>query len=42
MKKLNEKMTYEAPELDVLEVKVEQGFAASNSDYPQWGDEIPL
>ena len=42
MKKLNEKMTYETPEVEVIEVAVEQGFAASGSDYPQSGDEIPL
>ena len=32
MEKLNEKMTYEAPELEVLEVAVEQGFAVSGID----------
>ncbi len=42
MKKLNEKMAYETPEVEVIKVAVEQGFAASGSDYPQWGDEIPL
>lgn len=35
-------MTYETPEVEVIEVAVEQGFAASGSDYPHWGDEIPL
>ena len=35
-------MTYETPEVEVIEVAVEQGFATSGSDYPQWGDEIPL
>lgn len=42
MEKLNEKMTYEAPELEVLEVAVEQGFAQSGGEYPAWGDEVPL
>ena len=32
MEKLNEKMTYEAPELEGLEVAVEQGLAASGGD----------
>ena len=37
MEKLNEKMTYEAPELEVLEVAVEQGFAQSIDDMPYGG-----
>lgn len=37
MKKLNEKMTYEAPELEVLEVAVEQGFAVSGIDDMPYG-----
>lgn len=42
MKQINEKIAYEAPEVEVLEVKVEQGFAQSGGEYPAWGDEIPL
>ncbi len=38
MEKLNEKMTYEAPELEVLEVAVEQGFAQSGIDDMPYGD----
>lgn len=37
MEKLNEKMTYEAPELEVLEVMVEKGFATSIDDMPYGG-----
>lgn len=37
MEKLNEKMTYEAPELEVLEVVVEQGFAQSGIDDMPYG-----
>lgn len=33
MKQINEKITYEAPEMEVLEVKVEQGFAISDMPY---------
>jgi hypothetical protein len=40
--KNEEKKVYLAPEVEVLEVAVESGFAASGGDYPQWGDEIPL
>ena len=39
---MEKKMNYIAPEVEVLEVAVEQGFAASGDGYPQWGDEIPL
>ena len=38
MEKLNEKMTYEAPELEVLEVAVEQGFAVSSIDDMPYGN----
>lgn len=39
-----EKRIYVAPEVEVIEVAVEQGFAASPtpSGYPGWGDEFPL
>ncbi len=39
---MEKKMNYIAPEVEVLEVAVEQGFAQSGDGYPQWGDEIPL
>lgn len=38
MEKLNEKMTYEAPGLEVLEVAVEQGFAQSGIDDMPYSD----
>ncbi len=38
MEKLNEKMTYEAPELEVLEVAVEKGFAVSGIDDMPYGN----
>ena len=37
-----EKKVYSAPDVEVIEVAVEQGFAVSGGEYPQWGDEIPL
>ena len=40
--KNEEKKVYLAPEVEVLEVAVESGYAASGGDYPQCGDEIPL
>ena len=40
--KNEEKKVYSAPEVEVIEIAVEQGFAASGDGYPQWGDEIPL
>ena len=39
---MEKKMNYIAPEVEVLEVAVEQGFAVSGGEYPQWGDETPL
>ena len=39
---MEKKMNYIAPEVEVLEVVVEQGFAVSGGEYPQWGDEYPL
>lgn len=39
---MENKMNYIAPEVEVLEVAVEQGFAVSGDGYPQWGDETPL
>ena len=36
-------LNYVAPEVEVLEVQVEAGFAQSGGDYPKWpGGEIPL
>ena len=40
--KNEEKKVYSAPEIEVIEVAVEQGFAVSGDGYPQWGDETPL
>lgn len=36
------KKEYITPEIEVLEVKVEQGFAASTDGYPQFGREWEL
>ena len=36
MKHINEKIAYEAPEVEVLEVKVEQGFAQSGVPVPDY------
>ena len=33
------KKHYEKPDLDFLEVEVEQGFAGSNPDRTDWGGE---
>ena len=36
---MEKKMNYVAPEIEVVDVAVEQGFAQSEvSDYPTWGD----
>ena len=32
---------YEAPALEIIEVKIEQGFAASTEDNEEGGDNIP-
>ena len=40
--KTNEFLSYEAPQVEIVEVEVEQGFAVSGGEYPQWGDEYPL
>ena len=40
--KTNEFLNYEAPQVEIVEVEVEQGFATSHGAYPQWGDEQPL
>lgn len=38
------KMNYTAPEIEVIEVAIEQGFASSPGDptYDGWGSEKPL
>lgn len=36
----NKKQTYVAPEMEILEIEVEQGFAASNEEL-NWNDEQP-
>ena len=38
----NEIMNYEAPQVAVVEVEVEQGFAVSGGEYPGWPSEQPL
>ncbi|MBR5138103.1 MAG: hypothetical protein IKV12_00965 [Alistipes sp.] len=47
--KHEEKRIYSAPEIEVLDVVIEKGFAQSGDgefsggDYPSWpGDELPL
>lgn len=35
-------LNYEAPQVEVVEVEVEQGFAGSGGDYNGFGDEEPL
>ncbi len=37
--KTNEFLNYEAPQVEIVEVEVEQGFAVS---YPGWTPEQPL
>ena len=39
---MEKKFNYVAPEVELLEVEVEQGFAQTGGPYPGWGDEIPL
>ena len=38
----NEFLNYEAPQVEIIEVEVEKGFAASGGEYPTWPNEIPL
>ena len=38
----NEFLNYEAPQVEIIEVEVEQGFQASGGQYPKFPDEIPL
>lgn len=42
--KTNDFLNYEAPQAEVLNVEVEQGFTVSDDsiEYPLWGDENPL
>lgn len=35
-------MSYEAPQVEIIEVEVEQGFATSSSSFEAWQDEIDL
>lgn len=35
----NKKQTYVAPEMEILEIEVEQGFAASPEKFGKWYDE---
>ena len=38
----NDFLNYEAPQVEIIEVEVEKGFAASGGEYPTWPNEIPL
>ncbi len=38
MKVVNESLTYEAPQVEVIEVEVEKGFAVSNVENPEEGE----
>ena len=41
--KTNEIKNYEAPQVEIVEVEVEKGFATSGGEYPGWGgSENPL
>ncbi len=40
--KTNEILNYEAPQVEVIEVEVEKGFATSGGEYPTWPGETPL
>ncbi len=40
--KKEETLIYQAPQVEVIEVEVENGFAASGGEYPGWGGEYPL
>lgn len=37
-----EKRVYVEPQVEVLEIAIEKGFAISGGDYPGYGDETPL
>lgn len=36
------KMNYTAPEIEVIEVEIEKGFAQSGGEYDDFGTEKPL
>lgn len=40
--KTNEFLSYEAPQVEIVEVEVEQGFATSGGEYPGFPSELPL
>ena len=40
--KRNDFMDYDTPLLEVVDVQVEQGFAVSDLNYPEWGEEEEL
>ena len=42
MKQFEEERTYEAPEMEVIEVALEQGFAQTGGKYPGFDDEKDL
>ena len=39
MKMVNELLAYETPQVEVIEVEVEKGFAVSNLENPEEGEE---
>ena len=40
--KTNEILNYEAPQVEIIEVEVEKGFAVSGGEFPTWPGETPL
>lgn len=38
---MNEIMNYEAPQVEIIEVEVEKGFATSGGSNPTYGAETP-
>ncbi len=37
-----EKRVYEQPQIEVMEIVVEQAILTASGDYPGYGDEYPL
>ena len=38
----NDFLDYEVPQVEIIEVEVEKGFAVSGGEFPTRPDEIPL
>ena len=38
----NDFLDYEVPQVEIIEVEVEKGFAVSGGEFPTWPVEIPL